>query len=123
MCTWNPKVKKNTKLIVHWILANLPTSSAYYEHFRFPGLKNHYVQVKDYDSDKHLFLGLWHILPFDLTVKAINNSDFDYDEALLDSNYSVLLYFHGTGEDRSQSSRKYQLFRHFFHVIVFDYRG
>ncbi|KAF7274574.1 hypothetical protein GWI33_012777 [Rhynchophorus ferrugineus] len=103
--------------------SDLPSSRAYYEYFRFPGLKNHYVQVKDLNSDTNLSLGLWHILPFNLAVDASNNSNFDYDEALLNSNYSVLLYFHGTGEDRSQSSRKYQLFRNFFHVITFDYRG
>ncbi|XP_030755401.1 lysophosphatidylserine lipase ABHD12-like isoform X2 [Sitophilus oryzae] len=106
-------------IFTHW---NLPISRSYYEQYPFPGFKNHYINVEDIDNHTNLTLGLWHILPFKLAESARNNANYDYDEALLNSNYTVILYFHGTGEDRSQSHRKYQLFRMFSHVIAFDYR-
>ncbi|CAG9761836.1 unnamed protein product [Ceutorhynchus assimilis] len=101
----------------------LETNSTVFQILRFPEYKNYYVPVKDLATNETLKLGLWHILPFDLAKAAIYNDTYDYEDALKNSNYSVLLYFHGTGEDRSDNLRKYQFFRTFFHVIVFDYRG
>lgn len=51
------------------------------------------------------------------------DKSFDYDFALKNSNLSVLLYFHGKGEDRSNSLLKYDVLRLLFHVITFDYRS
>lgn len=68
-------------------------------------------------------LGLWHILPVPLSYIALHNETFDFQAALANSNFSVLIYFHGTGETRADSGRKYQLLTHLFHVISFDYRG
>ncbi|ENN79843.1 hypothetical protein YQE_03664, partial [Dendroctonus ponderosae] len=101
----------------------LQTNATYYGNFRLPEYKNHYVPVIDVDNKTTLKLGLWHILPLDLAEISFYNESYDFDKVLKHSNYSVLLYFHGTGEDRSQSWQKYQLLRSFFHVIAFDYRG
>lgn len=107
-------------VFTHW---NLETSKSFFENFRFPGFKNHYVTVKDIDNETELELGLWHILPLELAQNALSDDSYDYDAALKSSAYNVLLYFHGTGEDRSQSERKYQALRLLFHVVAFDYRS
>ncbi|XP_060520206.1 lysophosphatidylserine lipase ABHD12-like [Cylas formicarius] len=106
-------------IFTHW---NQPRNKSYYENFRFSGLKNRYVIVKDDDAQQSLALGLWQILPIELAKMAIHTRKFDYDEALRNGKYSVVLYFHGTGEDRTDNTMKYQLLRLFFHVIAFDYR-
>ncbi|KAL1517699.1 hypothetical protein ABEB36_001434 [Hypothenemus hampei] len=111
---------QQTLVFTRW---NLMTNKTLFQRFRIPLYKNHYVPVKELDADKILYLGLWHILPFDLAETAYYDTSYDYDAALQNTNYSVLLYFHGTGEDRSNSWQKYQLLRQFFHVIAFDYRG
>ncbi|CAH1119732.1 unnamed protein product [Phaedon cochleariae] len=102
---------------------NLPSKTKYFEEYKFPAFKNEYVTVQDYDSGTNKSLGVWHILPVEEGIKALNDSKFDYNLSLATSNYSVLIYFHGTGEVRSFSERKYQLLSFYFHVIAFDYRG
>ncbi|XP_066151181.1 lysophosphatidylserine lipase ABHD12-like [Euwallacea fornicatus] len=102
---------------------NLVSDRSYFINFRIAEFQNHYIDVIDVDNKTTLQLGLWHMLPTSLAVDAIYEESYDFKAALRNSNFSVLLYFHGTGEDRSQSWQKYQLFRDFFHVIAFDYRG
>ncbi|KAJ8965344.1 hypothetical protein NQ317_018797 [Molorchus minor] len=101
---------------------DLPENKEHFETYRFPGFKNKYVTVTD-EIGKNETLGVWQILPVELTYKALHDPNFDYEEALLNSNYSVLIYFHGTGEARSYDIAQYQLFRYNFHVIAFDYRS
>ncbi|RZC39307.1 monoacylglycerol lipase ABHD12-like [Asbolus verrucosus] len=86
------------------------------------GFRNLYVSVKEENSNNIISLGTWHMLPYNLEDKAITAKNFDFDEALKNAT-SVLLYFHGTGEDRSSSLKKYNIFRYFFHVVAFDYRS
>lgn len=102
---------------------NLPSSEKYFETYRLPGYLNKYVTVNDSNGETNKTLGVWQMLPVLLTYESLHNPSFDYEEALLNSNYSVLIYFHGTGESRSDSSRKYQLLRYYFHIIAFDYRS
>ncbi|KAJ8968626.1 hypothetical protein NQ314_002206, partial [Rhamnusium bicolor] len=101
---------------------DLPTTEEYFETYRLPGYRNRYVTVEDVDGKTNKSLGVWQMLPVELTYKSLHDSKFDYEEALFNSNYSVLIYFHGTGEARSDNTRKYQLLRFYFHVIAFDYR-
>lgn len=68
-------------------------------------------------------LGTWHILPVPLSYEALHDETFDFQMALSNSSFSVLIYFHGTGETRASSHRKYQLLTQLFHVIAFDYRS
>ncbi|KAJ8944122.1 hypothetical protein NQ318_013304 [Aromia moschata] len=102
---------------------NLQTTEEYFETYRLPAFKNKYITVKDLDGSTNQSLGAWQMLPVELAYKALHDEYFDYEKALLNSNYSVLIYFHGTGEDRSDNIRQYQLFRYYFHVIAFDYRS
>ncbi|XP_018561593.1 monoacylglycerol lipase ABHD12 isoform X1 [Anoplophora glabripennis] len=102
---------------------DLPSSEKYFETYRLPGYLNKYVTVKDLDGRTNVTLGVWQMLPVLLAYESLHNPEFDYKEALFNSNYSVLIYFHGTGESRSDSSRKFQLLRYYFHVIAFDYRS
>ncbi|KAJ8919719.1 hypothetical protein NQ315_006247 [Exocentrus adspersus] len=101
---------------------NLPASEKYFSTYHLPGYLNKYVTVKDLDGVANKSLGVWQILPVELTYRSLHDPDFDYDEALLNSNYSVLIYFHGTGESRSDCIMKYQLLGYYFHIIAFDYR-
>ncbi|XP_063911023.1 lysophosphatidylserine lipase ABHD12-like [Zophobas morio] len=102
----------------------LPSEVSHFRKYELkPGLRNFYVSVKDVLSKDVISLGVWHLLPYTFQEHVITDQNFDYDDALLNSNMSVLLYFHGTGEDRSSSLSKYSIFRFFFHVITFDYRN
>lgn len=98
------------------------TTPDYYEDYYYPAFKNHHVNIKDL-SGSNITLGVWHILPVALAEQALKEKEFDFENALRYSDYNVLIYFHGTGEDRGDNSRKYQLLSQFFHVIAFDYRG
>ncbi|XP_050300203.1 lysophosphatidylserine lipase ABHD12-like [Anthonomus grandis grandis] len=111
---------QQTLVFTRW---NLLTNKTAYKKFRFPAYKQHYVEVEDLGNKPKLNIGIWHVLPIDLAMEALVTGNIDYDKALKDSKYDVLLYFHGTGEDRTQNIRKYQIFRLFFHIIAFDYRG
>jgi abhydrolase domain-containing protein 12 len=102
----------------------LPSDGSYFRKYELkPGLRNLYVSVKDMNSKSIVSLGVWHLLPYMLEEAVITEQNFDFDEALKNSNRSIVLYFHGTGEDRSSSLTKYTIFRFFFHVITFDYRS
>ncbi|KAI4471528.1 alpha/beta hydrolase domain-containing protein [Holotrichia oblita] len=88
------------------------------------GLRNFYVTVTDYNTNKRLSLGVWHLLPWEIIDKNENNiTNIDFDEVLANSTYPVLLHFHGTGETRRDGFMMFVTLRLFFHVIAFDYRG
>ncbi|CAH1983483.1 unnamed protein product [Acanthoscelides obtectus] len=96
---------------------------SYFTEYYFPAYRNLYVPVLDLDRITKHVLGVWHILPVETAFVALNDTNFDFDKALADTKYDVIMYFHGTGEARSDSSRKYQLLSYYFHVIAFDYRS
>ncbi|XP_028133806.2 lysophosphatidylserine lipase ABHD12 [Diabrotica virgifera virgifera] len=104
---------------------NLPRNPEYFENQHFPAYRNRYVSFNYTKDEGSKLLGVWHILPVNLAYEDLydNATDINYDEILLNSNYSVLLYFHGTGEVRSYSERKYELLSYNFQIIAFDYRG
>ncbi|KAG5882167.1 hypothetical protein JTB14_002891 [Gonioctena quinquepunctata] len=99
----------------------LPHDKTYFENYSFPALENKYVDVS-WEGNTNLSLGVWHILPVHLAQRALHDPEYDFEASLLNSNYSVLIYFHGTGEARSYNTRKYQLLSYYFHIIAFDYR-
>uniref|UniRef100_A0A1Y1JRB4 Uncharacterized protein n=1 Tax=Photinus pyralis TaxID=7054 RepID=A0A1Y1JRB4_PHOPY len=82
------------------------------------GLRNLYVPV-----DHNGTLGVWHVLPLEYTYEAVTSASYNYDDALADGKYPVLLYLHDSGENRITSKNKYMILRRFFHVIAFDYRS
>ncbi|XP_031357263.1 lysophosphatidylserine lipase ABHD12-like [Photinus pyralis] len=82
------------------------------------GLRNLYVPV-----DHNVTLGVWHVLPLEYTYEAVTSASYNYDDALADGKYPVLLYLHDSGENRITSKNKYMILRRFFHVIAFDYRS
>ncbi|KAK4872837.1 hypothetical protein RN001_014866 [Aquatica leii] len=95
----------------------------YFEYTNFQkhgmfGIRNLYVPLQNKD---HITLGVWHILPEDLMMNSTQSS-FDYNNALLNSNFPVLLYFHGGIGNRITYLNSYKVLRKFFHVIAFDYR-
>lgn len=83
------------------------------------GGRNIYVHV---NKTENIILGVWHLLPEALVNNSIDNVDFDYAESLVQSNYPIVLYFHGNGGNRVANIETYSLLRMFFHVIAFDYR-
>lgn len=102
----------------------MPSENSYYKKYELkPGIRNLYVTVNDLNTKNLISLGVWHLLPFISEETVITDPNFDFENALKHSNRSVLLYFHGTGEERTSSLEKYEIFRFFFHVITFDYRS
>lgn len=86
-------------------------------------MRNFYVPVIDIDSNATIYLGVWHLVPEALVNNSVYYSDFNYDLALANSNYSVVLYFHGNSGTRIAALSTYKVLRQFFHVIAFDYRS
>lgn len=84
-------------------------------------MRNIYISVTS--ENEVLSLGTYHVLPQILTNNSDIDNNFNFDFLLENGNVSVLLYFHGSGEDRSDSLEKYNVLKLFFHVIAFDYRG
>lgn len=105
-----------------FISVNLPTDQSFYESFEEPGLKNFYITVNKAQG-KMISVGAWHFLPESILNSTIIDADFDYLESLAKSKYSILLYFHGSGETREDLLKKCYKLRLNFHVIIFDYRG
>ncbi|XP_057651359.1 lysophosphatidylserine lipase ABHD12-like [Diorhabda carinulata] len=101
---------------------NLPKDPKYFQTRHFPAYKNRYVTFNYTKDNENQTLGMWQILPVNLAYDELYGS-VDFDEALLNSNYNVLIYFHGTGEARSYNEGKYGLLSYFFHIITFDYRS
>lgn len=69
-------------------------------------------------------LGVWHILPDSDSDEQKKYSDEEYDKKLR-AGTPVIIYHHGNGGTRGQSSRvkTYSVLRGMAHVITFDYRG
>ncbi|VEN52873.1 unnamed protein product [Callosobruchus maculatus] len=103
--------------------AGLPNEPEYFTEYYFPAFRNLYVPVADLGGTTKHVLGVWHILPVEMAKIALNDTSFDYGKALADKKYDVIMYFHGTGESRADSTRKYQLLSYYFHIIAFDYRS
>lgn len=86
------------------------------------GIKNYYVKT---DEKENVTLGTWHVLPEKLARIAENAEDYDYENALANSEYDVLIFFQGSGGLRHSGVRInfYRVLRKTFHIIVFDNRG
>lgn len=105
-------------------LVDQPHKRSYYEDYMFPSYKNQYFNYTNSEEGNNtMSIGTWHILPVPLSYEALHNKNFSFQAALFNSSFNVLIYFHGTGETRASSTRKYQLFTQLFHVIAFDYRS
>lgn len=83
------------------------------------GARNLYVTVNE---DENITLGVWHILPCALVNDSIYDN-YNYSDALANSEYPVVLHFHGNGGNRIADLEMYNILRMFFHIIAFDYRG
>ncbi|XP_018324168.1 protein enabled isoform X2 [Agrilus planipennis] len=84
------------------------------------GIRNFYVTTNETEN---IVLGVWHLLPDSLVETLKENDSFDYDEALKNKTYNIILYFHGNSGNRISPLNTYEVLRQFFHVIAFDYRG
>ncbi|CAH0547857.1 unnamed protein product [Brassicogethes aeneus] len=103
--------------------SDLNSNKEFYETFPQPGFKNRYIIVKDLNGSTNVSIGLWQMLPTSVTLDLYDDYAIDYDYMLKNSTHDILIYFHGTGESRDDSVLKYRVFRHYFQVIAFDYRG
>jgi len=88
--------------------------------YNITGVRNLYVPV---NKAENVTLGVWHILPEALLNNFTHNDDYNYSAALADTEYPVLLYFHGNGAERDDCVHMYYVLRMTFHVIAFDYRS
>lgn len=89
--------------------------------YNISGSRNFYITV---DEDRHVVLGVWHLLPDALVNRLSNKSDeCSYMQSLADLDYPVLIHFHENGGNRIKYIEMYKVLRQFFHVIAFDYRG
>ncbi|KAG7174463.1 Lysophosphatidylserine lipase ABHD12-like 1 [Homarus americanus] len=93
------------------------------ENVGLPGTRNFYLQ-----TDKFVFIGLWHILPGSLSHSA-PEGDSDLREkwfqAQLKNDRPIVLYLHGNKGSRGGSHRVelYNKLRQLdYHVIAIDYR-
>ncbi|KAI4471526.1 alpha/beta hydrolase domain-containing protein [Holotrichia oblita] len=86
--------------------------------YGLPGARNIYIE-----SDENVRLGVWHILPENLSHITINDHRY-FDEALNNGN-NIIIYSHGNSASRAAPYRiaLYKLLRKYFHVLAFDYRG
>ncbi|CAH1983485.1 unnamed protein product [Acanthoscelides obtectus] len=105
-----------------WIIS--PKNYSDIEKFKIKGVRNFYLDVpRDGDISDNITLGLWQILPQDFLGDFIANDEYNYEGALADKNYKVLLYLHGNGQDRSASLDLYDILRWYFLIVAVDYRG
>lgn len=110
-------------VLLFYFLVNLPTDPEYFKSFENQGgLNNFYITVENEDEGTMVSLGVWHFLPEPLLDETVHNRK-NYQKSLRNSSFSVLLYFHGSGETRADLLKKCYKLRLNFHVIIFDYRG
>lgn len=83
-------------------------------------MKNFYLNL---DEENNVTLGMWQILPEEMLSEVIENYEYNFDGALSNGNYNVLLYLHGNGQDRAGSLEMYDILRRYFHIFAVDYRG
>lgn len=84
--------------------------------FGIKGVNNFYLNVVE---DENVTLGIWQILP----QEYLTNENFDYIGAMNNTKYSILIYLHGNGSDRTLGVDLYEILRKFFHIFAVDYRG
>ncbi|KAJ8965346.1 hypothetical protein NQ317_018799 [Molorchus minor] len=87
-----------------------------FEEFGIKGVKNLY-------EPNNVTLGVWQILPSEILSDLLENDDYNYDGILTNKNYSILLYMHGNGGDRTTAVGLYEVLRKTFHIFAVDYRG
>lgn len=80
------------------------------------------MSVGDLRSEGKVSLGVWHLVPENL-IDESKRKTFDFDDALANSGYDVVIYFHGNSGTRIAPLQTYFVLRKFFHVIAFDYRS
>ncbi|KAG5886227.1 hypothetical protein JTB14_029827 [Gonioctena quinquepunctata] len=91
--------------------------------YRFPstyginGARNFYLT-----TDDNVTLGIWQILPENLSHTSNKTGD-DYYEKILGNGQNVIIYHHGNTGTRLTDHRLelYKVLRKHFHVIAFDY--
>ncbi|XP_028133803.2 lysophosphatidylserine lipase ABHD12 isoform X1 [Diabrotica virgifera virgifera] len=109
-----------------WVID--PKNYSNIDQFGIKGVKNFYVNLQEDDNStlnnaENITLGVWQILPHEMLSELIDNNDYNYDGVLSNGNYSVLLYMHGNGQDRTDSVGTYEVLRKFFHIFSVDYRS
>ncbi|CAG9816219.1 unnamed protein product [Phaedon cochleariae] len=93
------------------------------------GVQNFYVTVDREDIpshtsvEKNVTLGVWQILPYEILSELIDNEEYNYEGVLNNGNYSILMYLHGNGMDRTGGIETYEVLRKQFHIFAVDYRG
>ncbi|CAH1263200.1 ABHD12 [Branchiostoma lanceolatum] len=117
-------VKLCPSIMAHMVFAQMfrwplapPLSNP--EAYGLIGARNFYLPSKD-----GIQLGVWHILPADLTQR-VERKEASFNQALSHSN-PVILYLHGNSNTRGGSHRVdlYKIFAGLnYHVVSFDYRG
>lgn len=82
------------------------------------GARNIYIE-----SDENVRLGVWHILPENLSHATTYDNKY-FDQALNNGNH-IIIYSHGNSASRTAPNRValYKILRKYFHVLAFDYRG
>lgn len=92
------------------------------EVYGITGVRNMYINIS-YPESENIALGVWQILPLEMVSDIVKNNEYNFDGALSNEKYHILLYLHGNGSDRSKSIELYQILREFFHIFSVDYRG
>ncbi|CAD5224901.1 unnamed protein product [Bursaphelenchus okinawaensis] len=88
--------------------------------------KNFYISSPCPHVSPAPVLGMWHVLPHELSekYKKSNSNDDIFDWS--NDEYPIVVYFHGTNEHRAKQHRCMMynfLSKLNYHVIVGDYRG
>lgn len=92
------------------------------EDYGIAGVRNMYIDVP-YPDSGNITLGVWQVLPSEMVSDIVENEDYNFDGALSNTKYHILLYLHGNGSDRTKSVELFQILRDFFHIFAVDYRG
>ena len=76
-----------------------------------------------YQRGENVTLGVWQIIPEEMRSDIVKNEEYNFDGALANDNYNLLIYLHGNGADRASSIELFAILREFFHIFAVDYRG
>ncbi|KAF5297377.1 hypothetical protein FQR65_LT01308 [Abscondita terminalis] len=89
--------------------------------YNLSGVRNFYLTV---DEERHVVLGVWHLLP-EAVVNTLSNdsNECSYKQSLEELHFPVLIHFHESGGNRIKYIDMYKILRQHFHVVAFDYRG
>jgi len=91
------------------------------EEYGITGVRNMYINVPYPDSN--ITLGVWQVLPSEMVSDIVKNDEYNFDGALSNQKYHILLYLHGNGSDRTKSIELFKILRDLFHIFAVDYRG